>query len=159
MLNQYSFITIAILFIIVAGLLLLKNKPKVRDYIAFGAVIFAFLAAWFILHPTQTLLMGEAQKVQSMIGAGKPVLLEFQSPYCVGCIAIKPLVDELEQELGAELLFLRINIQEQVGKDLAPVYGFEFTPTFIYFDERGKEVWRTVGVFDPQKVRDTLAKP
>ena len=40
--------------------------------------------------------------------------------------------------------------------ELAPVYGFQYTPTFIFFDAQGKEVWRTVGSFDPQKVRDSL---
>jgi thioredoxin-related protein len=40
--------------------------------------------------------------------------------------------------------------------DLAPLYGFQFTPTFIYFDELGNELWRLVGTFDPQLVRDTL---
>jgi thioredoxin-related protein len=66
-------------------------------------------------------------------------------------------VDELEQELGDQILIIRLNIQEQVGMELAPVYGFEFTPTFIYFDAQGNEVWRMVGEFDPQLVRDTLA--
>ncbi len=40
--------------------------------------------------------------------------------------------------------------------ELAPKYGFEYTPTFIYFDEQGNELWRTVGEFDPQKIRDSL---
>jgi thioredoxin-related protein len=41
--------------------------------------------------------------------------------------------------------------------ELSPVYGFEFTPTFIYFDAAGNEIWRTVGDFTPQLVRDSLA--
>lgn len=65
-------------------------------------------------------------------------------------------MDELEDEIGDDLLIIRLNIQEQVGMELAPVYGFEFTPTFIYFDSQGNEIWRTVGEFDPQRVRDTL---
>jgi thioredoxin-related protein len=69
---------------------------------------------------------------------------------------IKPVVDGLEQELGDEIYIIRLNIQEEVGRELAPVYGFEFTPTFIYFDENGNELWRQVGEFDPQKVRDSL---
>jgi thioredoxin-related protein len=69
---------------------------------------------------------------------------------------IKPVVDELERELGDEIYIIRLNIQEEVGRELAPVYGFEFTPTFIYFDEEGNELWRTVGEFDPQRVRDSL---
>jgi thioredoxin-related protein len=60
--------------------------------------------------------------------------------------------------LEGQVLFIRLNIQEQVGKDLAPVYGFDFTPTFIFFDAQGNELWRTVGEFDAQKVRDSLGK-
>jgi thioredoxin-related protein len=49
-----------------------------------------------------------------------------------------------------------LNVQETVGRELAPVYGFEFTPTFIFFDGQGNELWRTIGSFDPQMVRDAL---
>ena len=69
---------------------------------------------------------------------------------------MKPVVDGLEQELAGQLLIIRLNIQETVGRELAPVYGFEFTPTFIFFDAQGNEVWRQVGEFDPQLVRDSL---
>jgi len=63
-------------------------------------------------------------------------------------------VDELENEVGDQILFIRLNIQEEVGRELAPVYDFEFTPTFIYFDGDGNELWREVGSLDPQRVRD-----
>lgn len=69
---------------------------------------------------------------------------------------MKPVVDELEQELGDQVLFIRLNIQASVGRELAPVYGFQYTPTFIFFDAHGNELWRVVGDFDPQKVRDSL---
>lgn len=65
-------------------------------------------------------------------------------------------MDELERELGDKILFIRLNIQENVGRELIPVYGFEFTPTFIYFDGDGVERWRQVGGLDPQRVRDSL---
>ena len=65
-------------------------------------------------------------------------------------------MDELENELGDEILFIRLNIQEKVGRELALVYGFEFTPTFIYFDENGEEIWREVGGLDPQQVRESI---
>lgn len=79
--NQYSFITVALVFIIVAGFILLTNKPKWNDYLAFGFILLGLFAAWTVLHPRQTPLMENAKKVQSMIGQGTPVLLEFQSPY------------------------------------------------------------------------------
>ncbi|GAB4422489.1 MAG: hypothetical protein Kow002_11870 [Anaerolineales bacterium] len=55
-----------------------------------------------------------------------------------------------------ELIVIRLNIQEDVGQELAPVYNFEFTPTFIFFDAQGTEVWRDVGTLDPQRVRESL---
>ena len=69
---------------------------------------------------------------------------------------MKPVVDELEQELGDRVYFIRLNIQDDVGRELAPVYGFEFTPTFIFFDANGQELWRQVGGLDTQRVRESL---
>jgi thioredoxin-related protein len=62
----------------------------------------------------------------------------------------------LEGELGDRLLIIRLNIQEEVGHELASAYAFEFTPTFIYFDSSGTERWRQVGIFEPQLVRESL---
>jgi len=65
-------------------------------------------------------------------------------------------VDGLENELGNKLHIIRVNIQETVGRALAPVYGFEYTPTYIFFDAKGNEIWRTIGEIDLQKVRDSV---
>ena len=79
--NHYSFLWIAIGLTIVAGLVLLTNKPRLREFISFGVIVAGLLVAWLILHPHQTPLMNDAKSVQAVIGAGTPVLLEFQSPY------------------------------------------------------------------------------
>lgn len=136
--------------------MLLSNKPKWNDFLAFGVIVAALGASWVVLHPLQTPLMEDAKKVQSLIGAGTPVLLEFQSPYCILCAQIKPAVDELEREFDNQLHVIRLNVREPAGRELARVYGFEFTPTFIYFDAQGNEVWRVIGGFDPQLARDSL---
>jgi len=162
LLNQYSFLTIAVGLAVAAGFILLTNKPKWNDYLAFGVIIAGLISAWVILHPRQTPLMENSKTVQAMIGAGTPVLLEFQSPYCIGCTMIQPAVDDLEAELnsgisiGNKIHIIRLNIQEDVGRELALAYDFEFTPTFIFFDAEGNEMWRTIGEFDPQKIRDSL---
>ncbi len=69
---------------------------------------------------------------------------------------VKPVVDGLEEELNGQVEFIRLNIQDGVGQELAPLYGFEYTPTFIFFDAQGSEIWREVGRLDPQRVRDAL---
>jgi hypothetical protein len=79
--NQYSALWIAGVFVLFVALVLFRDKPKFSDAIALGVVILGLVVAWWMLHPTQTPLMGDAKAVQAMIGQGKPVLLEFQSPY------------------------------------------------------------------------------
>lgn len=79
--NQYSYIWIFSLLILAAGFFLFKNKPTLKKSLAFGAILAMVMLGWVILHPRQTLLLKDAQSVKAMIGAGTPVLLEFQSPY------------------------------------------------------------------------------
>lgn len=77
LINQYSFVIIAVFFIAVIGYFLPRNRPGNKNYLAFGLVVLGIFLTWAILRPRQM----NAEKVRETIGAGKPVLLEFQSPY------------------------------------------------------------------------------
>ena len=79
--RQYSILFVGLGLVIAAGFILLANKPRWNDYLAFGVIVAGLVAAWVILHPVQTPLMDDAKSVHAMIGAGTPVLLEFQSPF------------------------------------------------------------------------------
>lgn len=68
-------------------------------------------------------------------------------------MTLAPVVDRIEEEFQDRLVVIRVNIQEKVGMQLAPVYAFEYTPTFIFFDETGVERWRSVGSFDEDQIR------
>lgn len=79
--NQYSLFLILVAFLALLAFLLFRKGIRIQEIIAF-IVIFAGLAvAWVALRPTQTPLSEAASDVQARIGAGRPVLLEFQSPY------------------------------------------------------------------------------
>ena len=67
-------------------------------------------------------------------------------------------MDRLENEAGKRLDVIRLNIQEPVGKEMAKEYGFQYTPTFIFFDENGEEIWRQVGGLDAEHVLESLPK-
>jgi len=79
--NQYSALLMAGAFVFLVVLIIFRHKPTLSDFIALVVVIVGLVVAWTMLHPRQTPLMEDAQSVQEMIGQGKPVLLEFQSPY------------------------------------------------------------------------------
>jgi hypothetical protein len=79
--NQYSAVWIAAVLVVVVGFLLLRRKPKWPQFLAFGLLVLVLGLAWIFLHPRQTGQIYSAAQVQAAIGQGKPVLLEFQSPY------------------------------------------------------------------------------
>jgi thioredoxin 1 len=152
---SYSFLVLMVGLALVAALVLLTRSPKWNDFLAFGIIVFG-LSAWITLHPRETQLEGGALEVQEMIGAGTPVLLEFQSPYCLDCAALGPVVDHIAETFDGQLYVIRVDLQSQVGRQLAPVYNFEFTPTFVFFNAAGSEQWRTVGEIDEERVRESL---
>ncbi len=79
--NYYSFLWIALGLTLVAALVLLTHRPTYKEFLSFGVIVAGLSVSWVILHPRQTPLMEDARAVQAQIGAGLPVLLEFQSPY------------------------------------------------------------------------------
>jgi thiol-disulfide isomerase/thioredoxin len=73
----------------------------------------------------------------------------------MACIAAKPIVDGLESEFGDQLQVVRVDVQSSSGRDFAREYG-TFTPTFVFFDPHGMELWRTVGSLDADQVRQSI---
>ena len=69
---------------------------------------------------------------------------------------MQPIVDGLEKQYAGKLTIIRVNIQSAAGQALAPNYGFQYTPTFIFFDASGRELWRSVGQLDTAKVSSSL---
>jgi thioredoxin 1 len=155
--QYYSVVWITLVLLVLVGFVLFRNKPRLPEILAFAGIFVSLAGLYFYLRPIQTQLVGEAAEVQAMIGQGTPVLLEFQSPYCVACLAIKPTIDRVEKEYEGRLLVIRINVQEQAGMQLAPIYRFQYTPTFIFIDGNGTEHWRLIGSFDEIRLSQELA--
>jgi len=157
--QYYSAVWLLLGLALVVGLALFWRKPRWTEILGFGVVFVSIVGLYFFLRPVQNVLAGEAGQVQAMIGQGTPVLLKFQSPYCVACIALKPTIDALEEEFDGQLIVLRVDAQETVGRQLAQAYGLQYTPTFIYFGPAGVERWRLIGLFDETRLRQDLASP
>lgn len=69
---------------------------------------------------------------------------------------MQPIVDRVERKFRGELNVIRVDVQGPRGRELAERYDFEFTPTFIFFDEEGNEVWRSAGDLDVARVQESL---
>lgn len=72
-------------------------------------------------------------------------------------MALKPVVDRLEQELGDQLVVLRVDIQSSLGGELAELYGARFTPSFVFFNAQGEVAWFAEGNLDTDRVRKAVS--
>jgi thiol-disulfide isomerase/thioredoxin len=86
------------------------------------------------------------------------VLVEFYSDYCTGCLAARPALDALEQELEDHLAVIRLDVASSAGRELGEQLGLRVTPTFILFDAEGREMWRMLGELDAGAVRNALGQ-
>jgi thioredoxin-related protein len=77
----------------------------------------------------------------------------------MACAAAAPIVDGLEQEFEERLVVIRVDIQSQTGSQLTSQFGSRVSPTFIFFDAAGKEIWRSFGSIDAEQVRNDLSTP
>ncbi len=145
--NQYSAVIIVALVAAAGAAIAWRQGKKIRDWIILTILLVALMVSWFVFRPVAN---------PAAPAPGLPVLLEVQSPFCLGCVAIKPAVDRLERAWQGKLAVRRVDIQSAEGRQLAQRYRVEFTPTFILFDAAGREQWRGVGRLDADQIRPLL---
>jgi len=81
---------------------------------------------------------------------GKPVLVDFGANSCVPCRQLRPILKEINKEYSEKASVLVIDVYKYQG--LAMEYKIQLIPTLVFFDSKGKEVFRHVGVLDKDKI-------
>ena len=147
--NHYSALMVLGLLLSGGVLRVVRRGAKTRDWLILSGGLVGLVVVWWVVRPVAH---------WRSLSTGQPVLLEVQSPFCLGCVAVKPAVDRLENAWRGKLQVQRVDIQSPAGKQLVSRYRIEITPTFIYFDGTGQEQWRSVGAVDAAQVRSTLEK-
>jgi len=66
-----------------------------------------------------------------VLGAAKPVLVDFWAEWCGPCKMIGPSLEELSEELGERVTIAKINIDE--NPEAPTKYGVRGIPTMILF--------------------------
>ncbi len=78
--NVYSFALFAGFLLVVGLLVVLARGRRRSDWIALGIFTALILAAWWVIRPTES-AFSPSQAADAVVGQGKPVLLEAQSPF------------------------------------------------------------------------------
>jgi uncharacterized membrane protein len=78
--NQHSFTILSLLAFVILAFILLRDGVAANDIIALLALALGLGIAFLFFRPGKS-TSDQAQEVSAQIGAGQPVLLEFQSNY------------------------------------------------------------------------------
>jgi len=88
-----------------------------------------------------------------VLGAEKPVLVDFWATWCMPCRMLAPTIEELAEDLEGQVIVGKVDVDE--NPDLARKYRVASIPTLIVF-ENGAEVRRSVGVAAREDILDML---
>ena len=88
-----------------------------------------------------------------VLGAEKPVLVDFWATWCMPCRMLAPTIEEIAEDFDGQVIVGKVNVDDD--PDLARKYRVMSIPTLIVF-ENGAEVRRSVGVVSREDILDML---
>ena len=91
---------------------------------------------------------------QSFINNGI-VLIDFFAEWCMPCLMMEPIIDELSEKFKGKIRFGKINIGE--NQELAKKFNVSSIPNFILFKE-GKPIEQIVGSMSADELQEKLEK-
>jgi thioredoxin 1 len=86
---------------------------------------------------------------QALVG-GKPILVDFGANSCVPCRQMRPVLKEIATEYSEKARVLVIDVYKY--QNLARDHKVMLIPTLIFFDTKGKEVFRHVGAWAKEEI-------
>ena len=94
------------------------------------------------------------EEFKKALQSGKPILVDFGANNCPPCRLLRPVLKEINKEYSAKAHVLVIDVYKY--QKLAQEFKVVFIPTLVFFDPKGKEVFRHVGVLEKEKIVSKL---
>lgn len=82
--------------------------------------------------------------------SGLPVLLVLGSEGCAPCKKMKPILNKLKSKYSEKFQVKYIDVQ--ANKAAEAKYGVKAVPTQIFYDSKGREVFRHVGFYSKKEI-------
>jgi len=94
--------------------------------------------------------MNTEDDLKQALTSGKPVLVDFGANSCLPCRQMRPVLKEVGTEYSEKAKILVIDVYKY--QNLAREYKVQLIPTLVFFDSKGKEVFRHVGILEKEKI-------
>jgi hypothetical protein len=105
------------------------------DVVVFGAI-------WLAMRPGPADIESPEQLAR-LVQAGKPVVVEMYSNFCLICMANRQTIKIAATSLSGQCRFVRVELPTATGAVIGDVYKCRYTPSYLVFDEHGDLV-RTI---------------
>lgn len=92
---------------------------------------------------------------QEVLEADIPVLVDFWAEWCMPCLMVAPVVEEMAKEYQGKLKVCKLNVDE--APSIASGYGIMSIPSLVIF-KKGKAVDKVVGAL-PKSELEKAIKP
>lgn len=85
----------------------------------------------------------------------KFVLIDFFADWCMPCLMMAPVIEELNEKFKGKIKFGKVNIEDSA--ELARKFNVSSIPNFVLFKE-GKPVEQFVGAVSEEEMEEKLKK-
>ncbi len=94
--------------------------------------------------------MDTEDDLKKALTSGKPILVDFGANSCLPCRQMRPVLKEVRTEYSEKAKILTIDVYK--NQNLAREYKVLMLPTLVFFDSKGKEAFRHVGILEKEKI-------
>jgi thioredoxin len=100
-----------------------------------------------------TVTLTQSDYIQVVENSEKPVLLDVWAPTCAPCRALGPMLQDLEDQYGDQLVIAKLNADEEL--EAAKQLGVAGLPTLRVI-QRGRIVTEFVGLPDADQLKQVV---
>lgn len=99
------------------------------------------------------------ENINEIIASGKPVVVDFWATWCGPCMNMAPVIDELAEQYGEEVVIGKYNVDEE--SDFSTQHRIMSLPTILFFKNGQKTSIRLAGSQNKttleEKIKELLA--